>query len=386
MSYIKKALRYIKRSVVKTAWRVLFVLPVKKDRIFVSNFYGNGYSDNPKYIVQELLNCGKKLDIIWCVKTTKNNYNLPIQIKQCKYNSFSFLYYMSTSSVWIDNCRKYYFYKKKKNQLYLQTWHGFALKKLEKDVLHTLSNGYESVAMKDAQNTDIMISDSSHMTSIYRSSFWYHGRIEQIGYPRYDAFKNRSLEMQRKIINFFNIDEQNSIVLYAPTFRQDESLASYDIDWDKLLDALQERFCNDFVLLIRLHPNISKKAIQLSYNSRVINASQYEDVEELLVLSDVLITDYSSVMFDYMITKRPCFLYASDLDMYTKERDFYINISDLPFPLSTTKGSLINSILSFDGCEYRAKVDSFLNKYNVICDNNSSQICSKIVLDHVCSL
>lgn len=374
----------IKQLLTFLLWRFCSLLPVEQNRIFFSNFYGNGFADSPKYIAESLIKKRDALDLIWCVK--KYDPSVPSTIRQCVYRSFRYIYYLSTSSVWVDNCRKYYFFRKKKEQLYLQTWHGFALKRLEKDVLETLNDGYEAIAKKDASNTDLMISDSRFMTGLYRRSFWYDGEILEVGLPRYSAFNGDAREARTRVYEFYHLEQDRQVILYAPTFRQDHTIDPYKLDLDALLQVFEQRFGEQFVLMVRLHPNIADLDIGITYGERIINASHYVDVQDLLVAAHSLITDYSSVMFDFAITRKPCFLYATDIKKYAHERDFNIDIRSLPFSLAEDMQQLLSNVRNYVPDLYQKKVQGFIEEYGVIVSGDSADICADRILSHIDSL
>lgn len=353
-----------------------YFLPIKKGKIVVSSYFGKGYGDNPKYIVEEILKRNyKKVDIVWLVNSKADAKELPKKVKPCIKSSYKSIYHMATANVWIDNCRKYFKYKKKK-QFYLQTWHGFALKRIEKDVCNNLNPGYVNVAQKDSSAIDIIVSCSKFMESIYKKSFWYNGKIENFGAPRNDIIINQSANIYTKVKEQFSICEGKKIVLYAPTFRKDKSLTAYNLDYQMLLNACNEKFGKDFIVLVRLHPIITDLASNLNYSEKIINASSYPDMQELLVVADVLITDYSSLMFDFALSNKPVFLFATDIDDYKNDRNFYFNLQDLPFSISTNNEELAQRIMSLDESSYIVGLNKF---YAEVGMNRQGRACEMVV-------
>ena len=368
---IKNLIRYV------FYWGICLVLPINKKRVLVSSYYGLGYGDNLKYVVEELLK-NNDLEIIWLVKNEEISKTLPSKVKGVDINSFKSVYYLATSKVWIDNCRKPFILKKRKSQYYVQTWHGFALKKIEKDAENSLSKWYVKNAKKDSKCIDLIISDSKFMDNIYKNSFWYSGETQILGSPRNDIIIEPK-KVKEKVYNYFNLDNSVKTVLYAPTFRADGSLKAYNLDYDKLLKACKERYGEEFVALVRLHPNVINKSSDLTFTSKVINASTYPDMQELLSTVDIVISDYSSLMFDFALSFKPCFQFATDIEEYKKDRDFYFDLNSLPFPLATSNEELFNNIINFEKDSYYSGLKDFYDKVGMNLKGDASIKTAEII-------
>lgn len=342
-------------------WKVFYFLPINKNKIVVQSYYGRGYSDNPKYIVEEILKQSPNFKVYWNVSDLSNDNNLPKNVIPLKMNSMKSIYHMCTAKAWIDNCRKYYFINKKKSQIYIQTWHGFGVKRIEKDVEENLDPGYIRMAKKDSKMCDLLISNSELLTQIYRNCFWYDGEILECGSPRNDIFFVDNSKRIASIKSKIGVDSNEKVLLYAPTFRKNFGLEQYDIDYGLLINSLKKKFGDDWKILIRLHPNIAKKSDELNLNQDfIIDVSGYDDIQELMLISNILITDYSSSMFDFALTKKPCFLYANDINEYKDDRNFYFDIYKLPFPLACNNNELKDKILNFDSGKYKEDIERFL--------------------------
>ena len=165
--------------------------------------------------------------------------------------------------------------------------------------------------------------------------------------------------------------------MYAPTFRGDKKLDAYKMDYDKVLKELGK----DWVLMIRLHPHLQKKAGELTqYSDKIINASDYDDMQELMAASDILVTDYSNIMFEYALTGRPCILYATDIEEYRKERDYYFDILELPFPLTTSTNQLVECLKNFDHKLYKKKWRSFERLVQMKETGNAAKYTADIIM------
>ena len=396
MEKYKKILKRITPNILKKIIRDLisgkysyffWLFPIKNNKIVVCNYYGKGFGDNGKYIVNELINQKYNYDIVWLVKK-KSNYNLefPKEIRTVKYNSFIGLYELATAKIWIDNCRKSFYPPKRKSQYYIQTWHGgIALKQVEKDVEKNLSKLYVDIAKNDSKMADLFISNSNFCTKMYRSAFWYKGEILEAGSPRCDILFKNPQAIHDKVRNYFNISPDSRILIYAPTFRVDSNTEVYNIDYERLLQVLEKKFGGKWVILVRLHPNISFKDSFLKNISSVINATKYSDMYELLVASDILITDYSSTMFEFSFTGKPVFLYAADIEEYRKDRNFYFDIYSLPYPIAENNDELCNNIKMFDNITYLEKLEQLFSDIGLNENGNASQhvanIIKKVILD-----
>ena len=365
------------------AWTVGRLLPVQKNKIVISSYYGRGYSDNPKAIVDELLTRKEDFDIVWLAKNPEKA-GVPDGVRVVKYDTPAAIRELSTARIWIDNCRKGARYKKS-GQYYIQTWHGFALKRIERDVadkLNTPENAaYAVYAQRDSEQIDVIISDSSFMTEIYKKSFWYDGLVEQVGSPRNDILVNPPSNAKEKIAEALHLPTDCKYVMYAPTFRADGSLDAYDLDYEAVCAACEKRFGGKWIMLVRLHPNVMQQAKNLKFdNKTTFDATAFDDMQLLLAACDCVITDYSSLMFDFALTRRPCFQFATDIDAYKNDRNFYFPIADTPFPLAKNNTDMVRQIELFDENLYRMDCDEFFEEMGFVLDGKASQHCADLIV------
>jgi CDP-glycerol glycerophosphotransferase len=340
----------------------LNLLPIENNKIVVCNFFGNGYGDSGKYIVEEIINQGLKYDIVWLVKESKlNDEDFPEYVRIIKYGSLRALYEMATAKIWIDNTRKSFFPPKRKNQYYIQTWHAsLGLKRLEKDAIKFLPKSYILTAKKDAQMCDLMIAGSNFRYEIYRDSFWFSGEILKSGTPRCDIYFKEPFNIIEKVYKTFGIPNHKKIILYAPTFRKNCGFDYTALDYSCIIDAFNKKIKSECVLIIRFHPNEAHVSNSINYSDTLINGSTYDDMQELLVASEVLITDYSSSMFEMAMQNKMCFLYVPDLmDYLQSNRELYFDFSELPFSTSESIEELKTNITEVDPCSYTEKIRRF---------------------------
>lgn len=371
MGFLHKLLR-------NCLWQALSFLPKDANKAVCQSYYGRGYSDSPRALAEELKARGWK--VYWVVNGAESARSLPEGITPILLDSPKAIYHLCTAGVWVDNSRKWAYTQKRGKTVYVQTWHGFPLKRIEGDAGDALPADYIRAAKKDSAMADLFLSDSRFLTEIYRRAFWYPGAVLECGFPRNDVLFGEHPELSEKVRAALGISPDRKLLLYAPTFRKDQGLEVYDVDYRRVAEALGRRFGGEWLILARLHPNIAEKASQLQLDPRyVVNASDYPDIQELYVAADGLLTDYSSVMFDFMHTGRPCFAYVNDLAAYRGDRNFYFDIDRLPFARAETNDELERIILDFDPDLQRERTAAFRREFG-ICENGSA---ARQVADHL---
>lgn len=353
-------------------WQILSFLPKDQNKAVCQSYYGRGYSDSPKALAEELRARGWK--VYWTVKGREEAASLPPDVTPLKLDSPRAIYHLCTAGVWVDNARKWAYTQKRGKTCYVQTWHGFPLKRIEGDAENALPPDYIRAAKKDSQMADLFLSDSRFLTEIYRRAFWYQGKVLECGFPRNDILAGNHPELGEKARKALGVPPGKKLLLYAPTFRKDMELSAYDVDYRRCVDALSRRFGGEWLILARLHPNIAEKARELGLDPAFVrNASEYPDIQELYLASDALLTDYSSVMFDFLQTGRPCFLYVNDLQAYRDDRNFTFDIGRLPFALAETNEQLERAILEFEAESYLHRVEVFRQEFGIRTDGSASE-------------
>ena len=343
-------------------WMALSLLPKDENKAVCQSYYGRGYSDSPKAIADELLSRGWK--VYWTVKGEAAT--LPPGVTPIRLDSPRAIYHLCTAGVWVDNSRKWAYTQKRGSTCYVQTWHGFPLKRIEGDAQDALPPDYLRAAKKDSRMADLFLSNSRFLTEIYRRAFWYQGDVLEEGFPRNDILARPHPELEEKVRRTLGLPAEKRLLLYAPTFRKDKGLEAYDMDYARCVKALERRFGGEWLILAKLHPNIAEKASQLDLDPRyIVNASGYPDIQELYLACDGLVTDYSSVMFDYLITGKPCFLYVNDLAAYKADRNFTFDIDKLPFPRAEDNGQLEAILLGYDAQEQARRMEAFNREFGL---------------------
>lgn len=363
------------------------LLPIQKNKIVADNFLGRGFGDNPKYIVEKLLESDTELDIVWLLSKDGDSDALPNGVRSVRLNSFKSMYELATAHIWIDNIKLNYKGHKRKGQFYLQTWHGgIAFKKIEKAVEQYLDPNYVKGSKVDSKKTDVILSDSKWVTDSIRDNFWYDGEILETGFPRNDAFFNNTKETEERVRQFYNISPNTKIVLYAPTFRNNVKIEDqrflYEVNGTKIKEACEKMFGGQYIFLERVHPNVASQ-IDLPVSDFVKSANNYPDMQDLLVTADVLITDFSSSVFDFILSKHRVFLFAKDYDQYiASERELNFNIKeDLPFSFANSENELIQNINNYDDEKGKKDVEELINSFELEEDGHASERVAKILLD-----
>lgn len=352
-------------------------LPMQNKIVF-DNFGGKGFGDDPKYIALELIKRNTGAKLYWIVEDCKTP--MVKGIKTIKVKSFAYIYHMMTAKIYIDNIKHSHHMMKRKGQYYIQTWHGcIALKKIEQDA-YNLGQYYIINSVKHSIDIDLMYTNNDFMKNKYEKCFWYRGLVIKCDIPRISILLNPSPILKKDVYSYFNINKNDKLVIYAPTFREDYSLEPYILDYEKIYEPLKELLGADFKLLLRLHPNITNFASEITYNEHIVNASFYPDIQELLAVADVLITDFSSTMFEFGITHKPIFLICKDLDRYIHdERGLYFSINELPFKMAINEEELIENIKEFSQEEHCKRLDDFYKKVGLRDNGNGATMIADII-------
>lgn len=358
------------KSIIKSYIRkALYHFPIQKNKIVFLNYDGKGYGDNPKYIAEEIVRQKLPWKMVWLVR---NGYDVPSYIKKVDIDGFAAFYALSTAKVIVSNCKNnipfHYITRKKEKQYYLQTWHGdFGPKYIEKEIENVLSPNYLNATKADSAATDAVLSGNVFFSGVLRESFWLprHCEVLEYGVPRNDLYF-RGDEMKNKLKQQFGFSLDDRILLYAPTFRDDLDISCYNIDFERLRKTLSQLGDETWKIVVRLHPNISSKANLFCYNENIIDGTVYSDQQELCMICDCLITDYSSIMADFMLMKKPVFLYVTDLEKYSDKtmgrglRDLYFA---LPFSLSRNQEELERHVSQFNKEAYAEELGAYMQKY-----------------------
>lgn len=356
---------------------ILHIFPIKRNKIVFKSDRGANCSDSPYALFDAFQHVMSDLDYVWILNDSSKT---PTGSRCVRNGSLAEIYELATAKLWVDNKRKGNWCVKRKGQFYIQTWHGaFALKKIEKDIEEKLPASYIRSCKRDSAMADWFLSGSAWTNKLYRSSFYYSGEILEYGVPRADILHQDPKKFHQKICKYFNLQSDAKIALYAPTFRDNQDFSMLGFDANRVLDSLQQRWPGNWALIIRLHPNITKEANKISYSERILNGSDYPLINEQIIASDLLITDYSSCMFDAMEALKPVLLYCPDIEEYQESRGTYFDVDELPFENYKTMDEFCTAIAVFDLENYYEKVRNFMNKLGFFQRPRSSYlICEEV--------
>lgn len=343
---------------------------IDKNKIVFQSILG-GYSCNPKYIAEELVRQGLPYELVWITDAyvLKSLPYFPPNLRLVMIDTQEDLKELATARLWIMNERMNVFLKrgliKKEGQTYIQTWHGtFGFKKLAMDRNDASVLTDLNYTEQDAKNVDYLLSNSEFESELYKRSFFNCGKILETGHARNDVFflpRTRSDGLRYKVRERLGLPEGDKMLLYVPTWREHGELDWLTMDMQAVREALGKRFGGDWTIAVRLHHLMYYARYTLKQqHPEVFNVTEYPDVQELLVAADAVITDYSSCLLDFMLTRRPGFIYATDRDRYEGKRGLYYPLEDTPFPIAENNEQLVQNILRFDDEAYRNGVETFL--------------------------
>ena len=360
---IKVLINYIKyfcRVGLRLINNIFNVFRIKNNRIIFSSYNGKQYSCNPRAIYEYLqANSEKNIGYIWVFNNPEKYKNmLPNKTKCIRSNSIKHIFYQKTSKIIITNARGKGTIGVRKNQIMIQTWHA--------------SNGYKQLSnlkgikLKESNLfcKDITVAHcgcANMKKERLEKTFGFFGEIIK-GTPRMDKIisSDNNHELKKNIIRKYNIDDPIKVVLYAPTYRN-KTKNDFGLDYENLINSLNSRFGGKWIVFVRSHYFV-KNMIKESANSSIVDVSDYPDMLDLLLISDVLISDYSSCIWDFSFLNKPTFLFCPDLDEYRNNTKFNVPIEEWGFSVSKTNKELGDNILSFDDSSFRKKIDEHHKK------------------------
>ena len=369
--------RFIKNTILRVMCIFISVFyRLNRKKIFFRAYNGLRYACNPRAISEKMHEMDPSMEIVWSMNDVNNVADIPDYVRVVKKKSFAEYRELFTSKFWVLNaglvvpC-------KRKGQLYMDTWHGDrAFKNVDKtsDGSSLLSEAYKHV--------DVILSGSDYGDEIIRRSLNPNAEILHCGSPRNDmlfqdnAFKVESI---RKVLNLERFDK---ILTYAPTFRGN-GLAADLLDFSYLADELEKRDGKKWAVLIRQHHKV-KMQPEWKNDSRIVDASKYPEMQDLLLISDMVISDYSSLVGDFVLLNRPVVLYVPDLDDYKSSRGLNFDLEKSPFKYAKNAKDLFQIILDFKESDAAENCKKILDFYGRVCENgNASEQACQWILDRV---
>lgn len=349
------------------------LLPIKKNLVMFQSFGGRSYSGNPKYVYEYAKDNHKKLKFVWALRNQFEH--VPGPVIKVKLESLKYYYYLARAEYIVSNLNMQNGVRKRKGAKFIQTWHGTPLKRISFDV-NKNSPAYDAKFLrgfaKRVRKWDYLLAQNTFSKEAFRSAFRYKGHIDVIGHPLNDILVKNDSEKINEIKTNLKIDKNKKVILYAPTWR-DNSRYILDLDIEKLYEKLHD----EYVLLIKTHYFVNTSLEVNKFDGFVYDVSKYEDIQELSLISDVLITDYSSVMFDFAATKKPMVFYCHDLEYYKgKLRGFYFDFEEeAPGPIVKTSEEIADVIANIEEIHlsYKDKYNKFHERFAYLEDGTSSK-------------
>ena len=349
----------------RVALRILRLLPLQ-NKVVATTFKGKKYGDNPQFIFEAIHEMAPKVKLIW-MAAPDEDFVLPDYVKRTQYGrSFRTIYHTATAKVVVDTHRFIQWIEKRPGQCFIETWHGgLGIKRIDGDSDQLRSS---PIVMGEVAHTnelaDVFISQSDHLSRIYRSAFGYNGSIWKCGYPKNDCLIMGDPSKVHDVRQYLSLPDGVHTCLYAPSFRDyfyhEINVEAYNVDFGQLKDGLEKRFGGEWKILVRWHPMFAKQIAEaMSIDESIIDTTQYPDMQALLLAVDVVVSDYSSCLFDAALRNIPCFTYATDFEQYKADRGVYYEMEELPFPYARNNDELMHNIEAFDQKDYLDKWEAF---------------------------
>lgn len=342
--------------------KLLFFIPLKPRRIIIYSLKQSGYSCNLKYLTEYFNHsCTDNFELLWIVKNEFALHHLQQrEIPVAALHSWRHFLYRIRSGIVITNDEFYPIFLKRKGQIYVNTWHGgINYKQIGYSGIGFTNSIQRLIYQLNNPQPEIFVSGSRSFTESTAVAFGFPESIFlPSGLPRNDILFHSTTDQQGKTKKVLHIPESENILLYAPTFRKGKSKPQGELNYDRLAMILSTKFGGVWKILVRQHYFVSDTKGTDRQSDKVIDVSKYEDMQELIQISDCMISDYSSCMWDFSFTGRPCFVYAEDIQSYSvNDRSFSIPPSEWPYVLCQNEEELYKKILDFDIKSYQKKVE-----------------------------
>ena len=353
--------------------------PVRDLAVFES-YGGLQYSCNPRAIYAELRRRAPGLECAWV--TRDGQFTGPDGASRLVAGTRDYYEAIAQARYLVTNDLMPRWYRNRDDQFYLQTWHGTPLKRIGLDIeppRRPNTIAYLERQNEDTPKWDLLLSPSAFATPIFRSAFAFDGEIAETGYPRNDILRSpEGEERAAQARRLLGIPAGKRVVLYAPTWRDDafQQGGRYRFDLQLDLDAVSEALGGDHVILLRSHFNVRDPLAGGDPGPGLVDVAHYPDIADLYLISDVLITDYSSAMFDFAVTGRPMLFFTYDLERYRDQlRGFYFDFeAEAPGPLLRATADVIDALQDIDqvGKSHHAAYEAFAARFCALDDGHAA--------------
>ena len=353
-------------------------MPIEKHKII---FYTMGtYGGHGKYIAKQLQKLRDDIDYVWLVHDMK--VEVPRGVRKV-YMGYTrrVIEEMETAGMWVYDRMVPNYIQKRPGQIYVQTkhWASITLKTFGADMkTFRKEQAGVSVVEHNGEMMDYLITGSEFDTRTVTKGYLFKGKCLELGSARSDALFHPQ-ENKQKVCDYYGLNPEAHYLLYAPTFRCRSGSyyipeSKSDLDFAVVKKALESKYGGEWKIILRLHPTVCVQSRNIEKPPYVVDASFYPDSQELVAASDIMITDYSSLMFEPAFVQKPVFLFATDKEDYISvERELLIDYDTLPFPIAESNEELYDKITGFDYEEYKKTVEAFLAGYGVHEDGHAGE-------------
>ncbi len=367
---MKSKVKGLSKKALRQFLHVFWLFPIRKKKIIFICYDGTQYSCNPKYVAEYLITNKIDFDVYFAYKNEVTRKQMIEGIHPVKLNRPSFFYHILTSGTVLTNTNIRDYIPLRKSQILFNTWHGAALKGMPK-------------LKVDYNRTDFFVAENKLTHQVIASPIGmdYHGKILDYGMPRNDILINHPLDLIRATKDKLQINSEVKILMYAPTFREGDS-DYLNINLSGVAEELRKRTKCDWIILYRLH-HFQKGKIKLENG---IDVTDYPDMQHLLLIADVLITDYSSTMWEMSLMNKPVFLYAPDIKRYleTERTAFFYPFEELPFPRAYDNDHLLAIINEFDENKYKVDLAEYHRRMGEFeCEGNSTKLLVDVIIKEI---
>ncbi|MFG2002420.1 CDP-glycerol glycerophosphotransferase family protein [Spirillospora sp. NPDC048911] len=353
-----------------------------RDLVVFESYFARQYSCNPQAIYEEMQRRDLGFELVWA--TADGQFHVPGDARIVQRGSREYYDLVGSARFVVNNVLQMQGYAKRPGQTYLQTWHGTPYKHIGYDLVQNgrIASGTTKLSrfQEDVPLWDYLISPAPHVTEMFRRAFRYEGEVLETGYPRNDMLFGADREARAQAVrDRLGIPAGRRTVLYVPTWREDIWLtggrqAELALDTTLVANALGD----DYTVLVRQHHMVADRTVGIG--TEVIDVTRYPDINELYLVADVVITDYSSVMFDYAATGRPILFFTPDLDFYQDElRGTYFDLTtEAPGPLLRENDQVVEALRSLDtvAAQHAEAYRTFREKY---CANDDGHAAARVV-------
>lgn len=351
---------------------------IKKRILFIS-YGGHKYSDSPRAICEKMHELYPEYELVWAFRCPEEK-QVPDYIKKISCRGTEYKKYLATACAFVTTRALTEGQFKRKGQYFVQTWHG------DRPFKKILYEAGRTSKIMDNELTDLCVAGSDFGKDRYKRAFGYNGAIMSQGMPRNDVLVDNDSQKAIEIKHKLHIDPNKKILLYAPTYRDSEEYTSYkqviSVDIRRTMERLNKN--GDWICLIRAHFDSNGLSFECD-GEDYIDVTSYDEIGELYLISDCLITDYSSCATDYILLKRPTILAAYDMDEYIKTcRNLYDGFSETGFYIAYTQAELDEMIDHFDELDGAKEYEMVKQFYGIHEMGKSAEKVCRLIRKNCC--